>query len=195
MTAYNRQAAERNASSRQDWKVSERDAFLASIRSSGLTRLLEIGAGPGHDSLFFQENGLDVTSVDLSPNMVDLCKTKGLRAEVMDFSHLSFPDDSFDAVWALNCLLHVRKAELPEVLTELRRVLRPGGLFYMGVYGGQNSEGVWDDDTYEPKRFFSFFEMDTLKGILSEHFAVQDAHALPHSSDLMFLSFTLQVQS
>lgn len=134
-----------------------------------------------------------MTCVDLSPNMVALCKTKGLRAEVMDFAHLAFPDQSFDAVWALNCLLHVRKAELPEVLQGIRRVLRPGGLFYIGVYGGRNSEGVWEDDTYEPKRFFSFFEMDTLKGVLSEHFAVLDAHALPHSDDLKFLSFTLQV--
>jgi SAM-dependent methyltransferase len=34
-------------------------------------RLLELGAGTGQDSLFFQENGLAVVATDLSPRMVE----------------------------------------------------------------------------------------------------------------------------
>jgi hypothetical protein len=39
--------------------------------------------------------------------MVARCRDKGLDAQVMDFSQLNFPAQSFDAVHAMNCLLHV----------------------------------------------------------------------------------------
>ncbi len=32
-------------------------------------------------------------------------------------------------------------------------VLEDGGLFWAGTWGGSTSEGVWDEDWYEPKRF------------------------------------------
>jgi ubiquinone/menaquinone biosynthesis C-methylase UbiE len=85
-----------------------------------------------------------VTCIDLSNEMVNLCQEKGLNAHVMDFYDLQFPDQSFDAVFALNCLLHVPKANLESVLKEVHRVLRDGGLFFCGVYGGQDTEGIWE---------------------------------------------------
>jgi SAM-dependent methyltransferase len=58
---------------------------------------------------------------------------KGHDAHVMDFLHLDFPAGSFGAVYALSCLLHVPNADLLEVLTAIRTVLRPGGWLYLGV--------------------------------------------------------------
>ncbi len=189
--AYNHHAGERDVSVKQSWKLLERDEFLKVLRKRKLTRLLEIGAGPGHDAKFFQDSGMEVSCIDLSPNMVELCKEKGLDAQVMDFAQLAFPDQSFDAIWALNCLLHVPKVGLPVVLSEIQRVLRPEGLFYMGVYGRQNSEGIWEDDHYEPKRFFSFFDEETLKELLSEYFTILSFKTLPHSEVLDFQSVIL----
>src|SRR5690606_3962913 len=107
---------------------------------------------------YFQENGLEVVAVDLSPAMVALCREKGLEAHVMDFLRLDFPPGSFDAVYALNCLLHVPDRDLPAVLEAIRAVLRPGGLFFLGVYGGGalTGEGSYDHDDHNPPRFFSF---------------------------------------
>ncbi len=33
----------------------------------------------------------------------------------------------------------------------------------MGVYGGVDSEGVWEGDSYDPKRFFPSLRMKTFK--------------------------------
>ncbi|MCY0875694.1 MAG: class I SAM-dependent methyltransferase [Firmicutes bacterium] len=184
--AYNRQAATRNAAARQEWKIQVRDSFLAQVQKQPLHSLLDIGSGPGHDGKFFQENGLKVSCIDISPKMVELCIAKGLQAKVMDFSQMSFHDKSFDAVWALNCLLHVPKVELPGVLTEISRVLKPGGLFFIGVYGRYNSEGIWKDDDYQPKRFFSFFDEATLKAMLSQFFEVVSFQVFPHTDELDF---------
>ena len=161
--AYDRQSVERDANDLALWKTAERDDFLNRLRAEGKQTLLEIGAGPGHFAAWFRDQGLDVTCTDLSPEMVALCRAKGLHAHVMDFLHLNFPPASFDAVFALNCLLHVPSADLDRVLAAIHRVLRAGGLFFYGVYGGWSFEGVWPDDEHDPKRFFVFYPDDELR--------------------------------
>lgn len=91
----------------------------------------------------------------------------------MSFYNLNFPDQHFDSIWALNCLLHVPKDDIKDVLNELKRVLKPSGLFYLGVYGGENSEGIWKEDHYTPKRFFSFYDDESLEELLSEIFLIE----------------------
>ncbi|WP_172840461.1 class I SAM-dependent methyltransferase [Virgibacillus phasianinus] len=173
INSYNRTAKKRDSNQQQQWKVKERDTFYAFLTKENRQSLLEIGAGPGKDSLFFNQQGLDTYSTDLSPEMVKLCLQKGLAAEVMTFENLAFPDNHFDAIWAMNCLLHVPKDEIRIAFTEIKRVLKPSGLFFMGVYGGQDSEGIWEDDFYEPKRFFSFYGHESIKKLLAEFFTIE----------------------
>jgi ubiquinone/menaquinone biosynthesis C-methylase UbiE len=154
--AYNRGAIERESRKKEDWKVVERQYFLELLQKEGKRSLLEIGAGTGLDSKFFQEQGLEVICTDLSPEMVKYCREKELTAYVMDFLHLDFPANSFAAIYSLNCLLHVPSQDLPTVLSKMRELLQPGGLFYLGVYGGEEREGIADFDQHEPKRFFSY---------------------------------------
>jgi SAM-dependent methyltransferase len=168
--SYNRQAEQRDQSEIEDWKVIERAAFLALLQSERKQFLLEIGAGHGRDSKFFQENGFQITCIDLSPEMVKLCQQKGLNARVMDMVNLDLPDNTFDAVYSLNSMLHLLKKELPTVLQNIRRVLKANGLFFLGVYGDYDFEGVWEKDTYNPKRFFSLHSDETLKQAVTENF-------------------------
>ncbi|KIL39879.1 hypothetical protein SD70_17470 [Gordoniibacillus kamchatkensis] len=177
--AYDEDAHRRSQSTAAEWKVRERGAFAELLRQEGKTAVLEIGAGTGRDSRFFKDCGYEVTSTDLSQEMVRYCREQGLNAMVMDFYNLEFADESFEAVYALNCLLHVPKNELGGVLLEIRRVLKRGGIFYMGVYGGRKSEEIWDDDWCEPKRLFSFYTDDAIQAAVKEYFDVEDFHAVP----------------
>jgi SAM-dependent methyltransferase len=177
--SYDEDAARRSQAEPAEWKVRERAEVLAVLRREGKRRLLEIGAGTGRDSKFFASEGFDVTCVDLSSEMVRHCREHGLDAKVMDFYELLFPDASFDAVYALNCLLHVPKRELGRVLLEIRRVLRPDGILYMGVYGGSDSEEVWEEDWCEPKRLFSFFSDAALRAFVEPYFDVMDFQTVP----------------
>jgi SAM-dependent methyltransferase len=160
-------AAWRDGLSKQPWKLAERQAFRERLTPG--TRLLEIGAGTGQDSAYFQDEGFAVVAADLSAVMVELCQAKGIEAYVMDFLHLDFPAGSFDAVFAMNCLLHVPNHDLPAVLAAVRAVLRPGGLFFAGVYGGNESaEGPIDDDEHVPPRFFSWRTDEQLLGFAAK---------------------------
>jgi len=163
-------ATNRDKSPIQEWKLIERQHFLDLLLKEGKETLLEVGAGTGKDSKIFQEHGLQVTCTDLSPAMIELCRQKGLNAYEMDFLNLSFPDASFDALYALNCLLHLPSQNLPEALESLQRVLRPGGLFYLGIYGGEDWEGIVSDDSHEPKRFFSYHSDEYMKDITQRFF-------------------------
>jgi SAM-dependent methyltransferase len=154
--SYNREKAERRDQTDKDsWKVAERQQFLSLLQQENKSTLLEVGAGTGNDSLFFQDNGIDVICTDLSPDMVNFCLAKGLKAYVMDFLSLDFRAGSFDAIYALNCLLHVPTDDLPAVLRKLQELLRPDGLFFLGVYGGFEQEGTHEQDEHNPPRFFA----------------------------------------
>jgi len=169
--AYNKNATERDAYIIENWKLELRTYFLSLIKEENKSSFLEIGAGAGKDSLFFQENGLSVKCIDLSPELVKICQQKGLAAQVMDMAQLSFPEESFDVVYTLNSLLHIPKKELPIVLKNIQMVLKPNGLFHLGVYGSENeSEHIWEQDSYTPKRFFAFYSDDHLKQITNQYF-------------------------
>ena len=64
----------REAMVKEPWKLAEREAFRRRLAAAGLTRLLEIGAGTGQDSVYFRDSGLEVVATDLSESMVEHCR-------------------------------------------------------------------------------------------------------------------------
>ena len=192
--AYDGAADRRDRQDKQPWKQAERSAFLRCLQQANCRRLLEIGAGTGQDSVFFAGHGLDVVASDMSAAMVALCRDKGLDARVMYFSEPGFPADSFDAVYAMNCLLHVPNAELPAVLRSIARVLLPGGLFFLGVYGGgeQANEGPAESDDHVPARFFSWRTDDQIVQFAADSFDIVDFHIAQEGTPRRFQSLTLR---
>jgi SAM-dependent methyltransferase len=103
--------------------------------------------------------------------MVEHCRSQGLAAYQQDVLHLDLPR-SFDAAFAMNCLLHVPAEDMPDALRSVRSTLEPGGLFFLGQYGGTEHAGEFPDDEYEPKRFFSWLTDDQMRAVVSDHFDV-----------------------
>ena len=97
------------------------------------SRALEVGSGPGHDSLPLAERGFRVTNVDWSRNGLragrDLYEQEGQSAEFVraDIRALLFRDGTFDFVWNAGVLEHFHDEDVARVLREMRRVARPGG--------------------------------------------------------------------
>ncbi|GAB1644919.1 class I SAM-dependent methyltransferase [Krasilnikovia sp. MM14-A1259] len=176
---------------RQYWKVAEREAYLDRLRAIGAQTLLVIGAGSGEDGAFFRdEGGLRVVAVDLVPAMVERCRAKGLDAYLGDFLNLGFPPARFDAAYAMNSLSHVPNADLGAAVRATRDALKPGGLGYLGMYGGPGAEGVAADDAQEPWRFFALRTDEQILRAAAQVFEIVDFHTVDDGK-LHFQALTL----
>jgi ubiquinone/menaquinone biosynthesis C-methylase UbiE len=96
-------------------------------------RVLDVASGRGGSIQFLIENlpaydeiiGIDIVAADAATQSA--FEGKKVRFLQMDAAHMDFADASFDAVFIANSLHHL--ADLPGVLAEMNRVLKPGGHF------------------------------------------------------------------
>ena len=110
-------------------------ADVAAVAPEG-ARVLEVGCGPGRLSIrLARQHGLEMTGLDLDPAMIARAQANTNRPGngdqrrpsflVGDMAALAFPDRSFDLVVSTLSMHHW--ADPAAGLTELGRVLRPGG--------------------------------------------------------------------
>ncbi len=117
----------------------EYEAMLSSVGIEPGWRVLDAGCGSG--SYLPLLAGIvgpsgSVHAVDLAPDNVAFVEERLRRwdlpctveARAASLGALPYPDDAFDAVWCANTTLHFGDEDLPSVLAELLRVVRPGGL-------------------------------------------------------------------
>jgi ubiquinone/menaquinone biosynthesis C-methylase UbiE len=149
--------------------------------------MLDLGCGAGDHSVYFSQQGLNVTCIDLSEEMIKLCRQKGLdKAFVMDIENLAFENNSFDGIWATASLLHVPKAKIEDVVQSLHGLLRNNGVLYVCVKEGEG-ERLMDDKHYEgTKRFFAFWTQEELLNMFGKQFTVIESKKdkLGHTSFL-----------
>lgn len=129
------------------------EPFLALVPPGGL--ILDAGCGSGRDALAFRRLGYAVTAFDASPELARLAaEHTHLPVEVLRFQDMAF-DGEFDGVWACSSLLHVPRAEMPDVLTRVARALRPGGVCFMSFKLG-------DGEAVRDGRFFNDYTETSL---------------------------------
>ncbi|WP_328943213.1 methyltransferase domain-containing protein [Streptomyces sp. NBC_00250] len=113
----------------------ERPAVLALAGDVAGRRILDAGCGSGPLSAALRDRGADVTGIDSSAGMLELARRRlgaDTALHVVDLADpLPFDDDAFDDVVA-SLVLHYLEDWGP-TLTELRRVLRPGGRLIVSV--------------------------------------------------------------
>ena len=106
--------------------VDARVPLVAAVAEAQPHSVLEVGCGWGELAEWVgRETGAEVTAIDLSPRMVELAREGGVAARVADVQDLPFADGEFDVAIAAWMLYHV--PDLDRAVSELARVLRPGG--------------------------------------------------------------------
>jgi SAM-dependent methyltransferase len=105
-------------------------------------RVLEVGCGRGELSArIHDELGASVTAVDQSERMVELTQARGVDARLGDVQELPFDGGGFDCAVAAWMLYHV--PDLERGLSELARVLRPGGRLVAVTNAEINLPELW----------------------------------------------------
>ena len=191
--AYDGAVSERAGIRLDGWKLAEHEAFASRLRAAGSQTIVELGAGTGVHGAAFVDAGFDVLCTDPSLAMVEHCRSLGLTAAQSDALSLRL-EQPVDAAFAMNSFLHIPASDLGDALRHVRSCLRTGGLFYLGMYGGVDSEGPREADSYVPKRWFVSHSDERLLEFVAPVFEVVDFHAvdLGAGPDFYFQSLTLQ---
>jgi SAM-dependent methyltransferase len=115
-----------------------------------------------------KRKGITLTGVDLSPECAQAARRNGYDTTLSaELSHLPFPDASFDYVVSLDVIGHVGFEEKDAVLTEIRRVLRPGGVTMHGIEcTDRRAQKSYDEMNAEELR--RFVEVDGHVGLEEE---------------------------
>lgn len=153
------------------------------IRADGVSRILDWGCGYGQVSELLTREGLEVTSFDYRPDVEEgvrpLDRYANVRAHLSrDPRRLPFADGSFDAVLSCGVLEHVEDPDAS--LKEIRRVLTPGGTFYVYKLPNRTSyleaiarrAGLYYHGAYEHDRVYT---RRSAFALLSRHaFAIEE---------------------
>ena len=166
---YDQESAERSERAVDPPRLAARSAFLSRLAVDGRRSLLEIGIGPGRDAGAFLAAGFDVVGVDLSSEHARRATALGAGVAVGSVRALPFASASFASLWSMSTLMHVPDVAIEASLDEVRRVLAPGGVAAIGVWGGPDLEHRSDADRYDPPRFFSRRSDARWRGLLGRH--------------------------
>lgn len=164
---YNKMAKEYDDETVDFWDQFPRTFLDKFIKLSG-NKIIDIGSGPGRDGLLLQKAGKEVVCVDASEAMVKLSSKRGLESILSGFNKLPFKDQSFEGVWSYTALLHIPKKSINTPLKEIFRVLKPSGIFALGLIEGDTEEYKESSGVNMP-RWFSFYEKDEVENICKEH--------------------------
>ena len=120
---------------------------LKILREKNFSRLLELGAGLGRDTLFFGKNQIKVNAIDYSKSAIDIINSKiiklnlnkNINTRIWDVRNkLPFEENSLEVCYShmLYCMA-LNNNQIYQLNNEIHRVLKPGGL---NIYTVRNTE-------------------------------------------------------
>lgn len=128
-----------NSRSRGMWETGSRKDIVPFIKQfvPAGSLICDLGCGDGVGSEKLAEAGYVVTGIDLSEEMLEKARenTRDDKCVFLkaDLSECGNPDNTFDAVMAINSLEWTSSPY--ESLKEIARILKPGGFACIGVLG------------------------------------------------------------
>lgn len=123
------------------------DRVVKIFRKNKVKRILDLGCGAGRHIWYLAQKGFNIYGIDIADEGIKKAKAilrkKKLKADLKIGNILEkFPykDNFFDAVTSVQVLQHGEEKQIKQVIKEIERVLRPGGLIFITLCG-RISEG------------------------------------------------------
>ena len=126
-----------NEDGRADWLTPEPDVVSVAqdLSAQGGRKTLDLGCGVGRHALYLASQGFEVMALDGSEAGLEYARGQAAKAGLsVDFRlgsilDIDYPDQSFDYVLAWNVIYHGDEPVVRHCIDQIRRVLKPGGLY------------------------------------------------------------------
>lgn len=126
--------------------------------------VLDVASGEGYGSALMADVAFSVVGVDISEEAVrhasSIYEKPNLKFSHGSVTNLNFPDASFDVIVSFETIEHV--SEQDQMLAEIRRVLRPDGVFVIS----SPNRPIYSEESGEHNKFhikeLDFSELDEL---------------------------------
>ncbi|MFD8705257.1 methyltransferase domain-containing protein [Kitasatospora sp. NPDC059648] len=170
-------------------KVVDRALLGAVVEEAAGGVVADLGCGPGHVAGWMAGLGAQVVGIDLSSRMVELAAREhpGAAFRTGDLLALPAADGEFAAAVALYSVIHLAPDELLPAFTEMRRVLRPGGVLLVSFHLGAEVRQLDEWWGHRVDVDFHFLETGAVAARLTEAgFAVEvrlEREGLPEEAD------------
>ncbi|PLW83842.1 SAM-dependent methyltransferase [Kineobactrum sediminis] len=163
-------AFEKHPERYESWFDRHKEAYISELLALRpfvpLTgRGLEVGVGTGR---FAAPLGIQV-GIDPSPAMLAVARKRGIEADEGVAEALPYPDDSFDHVLVVTTLCFVDSPAT--MFTQIRRVLKPGGIFVIGFIDRDSAMGLDYEARQSDSTFYqeaTFYSADQVENFLMD---------------------------
>lgn len=139
------------------WELGKPRPILVEYIENGLVpkgKALDTCCGAGTNPIYLEQNGFDVTALDISLAAIGIAreKTKRLGTHI-DFLNGSFVDlpfkaSTFSFVFDMGCFHHVEIGERSKFIAGISRVLKTGGIYMLTAFSYRNGAG-WNHFTWQ----------------------------------------------
>lgn len=109
--------------------------------------VLDVGCGHGAIHPFMQGSArpIRLTGIDVAGQVIEMAKENnpGIDYLAYDGKRIPFDDAKFDAAFTICVMHHVPPPQWPSFLSEMRRVVKPGGLIAIAEHNPLNPLTSW----------------------------------------------------
>lgn len=165
------------------WKA-EMERFHELLPSG---KILEIGSGAGKDAAELIALGYDYTGTDASYGLLKIAREKNPAARFIHKSagDLDFHEGSYDGFWTAATLLHIPKGTINQVLTTIKKQIKPGGIGFISVKQGEGEK--LDEPT---GRWFAYYNQGEFTDVLKRNgYEVLESRIRPTEGKTTWLIF------
>ena len=146
MESRNWEALWHDTEKRAQWTTPDPDvvSIIPELKKENARNVLDLGCGVGRHTVSLAAEGFQTYAVDSSHIAVKYCRAwldqHNLHADVacVDMQSLAFLNEFCDAIISWNVIYHTTRGGMSDVLTEIRRALRPRGLIYATLNSTHN---------------------------------------------------------
>jgi SAM-dependent methyltransferase len=115
-------------------------------------KVLDVGAGAGSHALFLQEQGFDVTALDISGMGVNIMKARGVK-DALEADIFAYRESKYDTLLLLMNGIGLAGSldNLKSLLSHLKTLLKPGGQL---LFDSSDIAYLYEDDIPEGDKYY-----------------------------------------